>query len=128
MIAHDSKKQDMLRLIRSYQQKISGMDLVATKGTGLLIHGWLGLPVTLVNSGSEGGDEEIAALVARGQVWAVIFLREPLTAQTHEPDVSALLRICDVHNVPLATNPATAKAVLNFIFQQHYAKPELALV
>ncbi len=79
------------------------------------------LPVTLVASGPHGGDQQIGALVSRGEVEAVIFLRDPLTAQPHEPDISALLRICDVHNVPLATNVATAEMLLRFLLEQRKA-------
>ena len=76
-----------------------------------------GLPVTLMQSGPLGGDQQIGALVASNIVKAVIFLRDPLTAQPHEPDITALLRVCDVHNVPLATNLATAEAVLRLLFE-----------
>jgi methylglyoxal synthase len=65
-----------------------------------------------------GGDQQIGAMVAGGELEAVIFLRDPLAAQPHEPDISALMRVCDVHNVPLATNLATAEAVLSFIFKK----------
>jgi methylglyoxal synthase len=70
-----------------------------------------------MRGGPEGGDQQIGALVATGEVDAVIFLRDPLTAHPHEPDVSALLRVCDVHNVPLATNLATAEAVLHLLLE-----------
>ena len=76
-----------------------------------------GLPVTLMQSGPLGGDQQIGAMVASNSVKAVIFLRDPLTAQPHEPDITALLRVCDVHNVPLATNLATAEAVLHLLFE-----------
>jgi len=76
-----------------------------------------GLPVTLMQSGPLGGDQQIGAMVASNTVKAVIFLRDPLTAQPHEPDITALLRVCDVHNVPLATNLATAEAVLHLLFE-----------
>jgi methylglyoxal synthase len=76
-----------------------------------------GLPVTLLQSGPLGGDQQIGALVANGDVDAVIFLRDPLMAHPHEPDVSALLRVCDVHNVPLATNIASAEAVLHLMVE-----------
>jgi methylglyoxal synthase len=68
-------------------------------------------------SGPMGGDQQVGAMVASGTVQAVIFLRDPLTAQPHEPDIAALLRVCDVHNVPLATNAATAEALLHLIFE-----------
>ena len=128
LIAHDSKKEDMLQMVKKYRDEISRVDVVATKGTGLLIQGRTGLTVTLMSSGPHGGDQQIGALVTHGEVQVVVFLRDPLTAQAHEPDISALLRICDVHDVPLATNLATADVVLSSIFRQHYAKAEPALV
>ena len=127
LIAHDSKKEDMLRLVKKYQDELGKVDLVATRSTGMLIQGRTGLPVTLMNSGPHGGDQQIGALVAQDKVQAVIFLRDPLTAQPHEPDISALLRICDVHNVPLATNLATAETLLNSLLQQDYVELEPTL-
>jgi methylglyoxal synthase len=85
---------------------------VATGNTGALVEQVTGLDVERVAHGPEGGDLIIGGRVALGQIAAVIFFRDPLTAQPHEPDVSALLRVCDVHNVPLATNPATAEAII----------------
>ena len=117
LIAHDSKKEDLVCLVKSYKQQLAGLDLVATRGTGQLIQSRVGLPVTLMQSGPRGGDQQIGALVANGDVRAVIFLRDPLMAQPHEPDISALLRICDVHNVPLATNLTSSEAVLHFLFE-----------
>ena len=117
LIAHDSKKDDMICLVKAHQKELADLDLVATRGTGQLIESRVGLPVTLVQSGPHGGDQQIGALVANGDVRAVIFLRDPLLAQPHEPDISALLRICDVHNVPLATNLATAEAALHLLFE-----------
>ena len=115
LIAHDSKKKDMVRLVKAHKKNLAKLDLVATRGTGQAIKARAGLAVTLVQSGPLGGDQQIGALVANGDVRAVIFLRDPLTAHPHEPDVSALLRVCDVHNVPLATNLATAEAVLHLV-------------
>ena len=115
LIAHDSKKEDMILLLKAHQDELSQLDLVATRGTGQLIQGRTTLPVTLMHSGPYGGDQQIGALIANGDVRAVIFLRDPLMAQPHEPDISALLRICDVHNVPLATNLAAAEAVLHLL-------------
>ena len=117
LIAHDSKKADLICLAKAHQQGLSELELVATRGTAQLIQSRAGLPVTLMQSGPHGGDQQIGALVAGGDVRAVIFLRDPLMAQPHEPDISALLRICDVHNVPLATNLATAEAVLHLLFE-----------
>jgi methylglyoxal synthase len=118
LVAHDSKKEDMVRLVKAHKENLAKLDLVATRGTGQAIQARAGLPVTLVQSGPNGGDQQIGALIASGVVNAVIFLRDPLTAHPHEPDVSALLRVCDVHNVPLATNIASAEAVLYLLLKQ----------
>jgi methylglyoxal synthase len=118
LVAHDSKKEDMVRLVKAHKEKLAGLDLVATRGTGQAILARAGLAVTLVQSGPHGGDQQIGAMVVNGDVNAVIFLRDPLTAHLHEPDVFALLRVCDVHNVPLATNIASAEAVLCLLSKQ----------
>jgi methylglyoxal synthase len=108
----------MVQLVKVNREKLIDLDIVATRTTGRLIQEKTGLPVTLLQSGPHGGDQQIGALVANGDVMAVIFLRDPLMAHPHEPDVSALLRVCDVHNVPLATNIASAEAVLHLLFEQ----------
>jgi methylglyoxal synthase len=115
LIAHDAKKDDMVVFIRAHKAELSDSILIATKSTGQLIHERTGLPVQLLLSGALGGDLQVGALVANGAVDAVIFLRDALTAHPHEPDVAALLRVCDVHNVPLATNLTTAEAVLHLM-------------
>ena len=117
LIAHDAKKDDMVQLIKAHLTDITEIDLIATRSTGQYIEKRTGRPVTLVLSGPIGGDQQIGALVANGEVDAVIFLRDPLTAHPHEPDVTALLRVCDVHNVPLATNLTTAEAVLHLMVE-----------
>ena len=118
LIAHDAKKADMVYLVQAHREEFSQLNLVATGTTGKFIQGRIGLPVRLMKSGPQGGDQQIGALVASGEVQAVIFLRDPLTAHPHEPDVSALVRLCDVHNIPLATNLATAEAVVDLIFDR----------
>jgi len=115
LIAHDAKKEDMVQLVKAHKEELSRANLVATRSTGQLVMGRTRLPVTLMQSGPMGGDQQIGALVANEDVDAVIFLRDPLTAHPHEPDVSALLRVCDVHGIPLATNIATAEAVLHLL-------------
>jgi methylglyoxal synthase len=115
LVAHDAKKDDLVQLVKMHKEELAEVDLVATRNTGQLIQERTGLPVTLLQSGPLGGDQQIGALIASEEVNAVIFLRDPLTAHPHEPDVSALLRVCDVHNVPVATNLATAEAVLHLI-------------
>jgi methylglyoxal synthase len=124
LIAHDSKKEDIVRLVKAHKENLAGLDLVATRGTGQAVQARAGLAVTLVQSGPHGGDQQIGALVANGDVSAVIFLCDPLMAHPHEPDVSALLRVCDVHNVPLATNTASAEAVLYLLSKQLEALEE----
>jgi len=115
LVAHDSKKDDLVQLVKAHKEELAEADLVATRSTGQLIQKRTELPVTLLQSGPLGGDQQIGALIANGEVSAVIFLRDPLAAHPHEPDVSALLRVCDVHNVPLATNLGTAEAVLHLM-------------
>lgn len=115
LVAHDSKKDDMVQLVKAHREQLVDIDLVATRGTGQLIQELTGLPVRLIQSGPLGGDQQIGAMVANGDVQAVIFLRDPLTSHPHEPDVSALLRVCDVHDIPLATNLTTAEAILHLM-------------
>lgn len=117
LIAHDGKKEEMVKLAREHKEQLAQLSLVATRSTGQLVREGTGLPITLVNSGPMGGDQQIGGMVASGVVKAVIFLRDPLMAQPHEPDIAALMRVCDVHNVPLATNMATAEAVMHLIFE-----------
>jgi len=88
---------------------------VATATTGALLAAQLGLEVERVASGPQGGDLEIGAMIVRGDVQAVVFFRDPLTAHPHEPDIQAVMKACDVHDVPLATNRATAEIVLERI-------------
>lgn len=115
LIAHDDKKDDMIAFVRRHRQVLAREPLVATHTTGSLIEGATGLTITKTLSGPLGGDLQIGALIATGQVRAVIFLRDPLTAHPHEPDISALMKVCDTHNVPLATNVATADLILDHV-------------
>ncbi len=115
LIAHDTKKEDMVQLVKAHKEELAKVTLLATRSTGQLIMGRTRLPVTLMQSGPMGGDQQIGAMVANEDIDAVIFLRDPLTAHPHEPDVSALLRVCDAHGIPLATNIATAEAVLHLL-------------
>jgi methylglyoxal synthase len=115
LVAHDAKKDDMVSLIKAHRDDLAEVDLVATRDTGQLIQKRIGLPVMLLQSGPLGGDQQIGALIASGEVDAVIFLRDLVTADPREPDASALARLCDIHNVPLATNLATAEAVLRLM-------------
>jgi methylglyoxal synthase len=112
LIAHDKKKDDMIRFSTAYKQIFSKHKLFATGTTGKKIMEATGLQIHRFQSGPYGGDQEIGALIAKNEMDMVIFLRDPLTAQPHEPDVSALLRLCDVYGVPLATNMGTAEVLI----------------
>ena len=112
LIAHDAKKDDMAALACRFKRVLSAFPLVGTGETGKRIEEAAGLAVQKMLPGPLGGDQQIGSMVASGDVAAVIFLRDPLTAQPHEPDVSALLRLCDVHSVPLATNVTSAQILL----------------
>ena len=115
LVAHDAKKDDMVYLMKAHQDELAEVDLVATRDTGQLVQKRIGLPVILLQSGALGGDQQVGAMIASGEVDVVIFLRDALTADFREPDVSPLARLCDIHNVPVATNLATAEALLHLI-------------
>jgi methylglyoxal synthase len=112
LIAHDKKKDDMITLAAEYLDFLRGCTLVATGTTGGRLANELGLTIDRKHSGPFGGDLQIGALLVDGLVDAVIFLRDPMTPQPHEPDINALVRACDVHNVACATNVSTAHLVL----------------
>lgn len=112
LIAHDRKKQTMLNFAKDKMMILSQYNLIATATTGDLIADNTELIVTRLLSGPLGGDLQIGAKIADGEVILVIFLRDPLTAQPHEPDINALLRVCDVHNVPVATNLESAQMLI----------------
>jgi len=104
LIAHDRKKDVMIAFARQHQDILAQHNLVATATTGRLIKENTELAITTYLSGPLGGDLQIGSLIACQKIDMVIFLRDPLTAQPHEPDITALLRVCDVHEVPVATN------------------------
>jgi len=112
LVAHDNKKPKMIQFVEKHKDILSKHDLCATGTTGLRINEATGLVVERFLSGPIGGDQQIGAQVALDKIDLVIFLRDPLTAQPHEPDVLALLRVCDVHQVPLATNVTSAEILL----------------
>ena len=111
LIAHDARKADMVAFVKDHLHILNKMNLVATGTTGTHIEK-TGLNVLCKLSGPLGGDAQIAAMAAEGKLQAIFFFRDPLGKHPHEPDVQMLLRICDVHNVPLATNLATASYLL----------------
>ena len=112
LIAHDKKKNEIIELAKKYKDVLARYDLYATGTTGTLIMGETGLTIERMNSGPKGGDQQIGAMLAKGELDLIIFLRDPLTAQPHEPDVSALLRLGDVQRIPLATNVNSATIML----------------
>jgi methylglyoxal synthase len=112
LISHDAKKVDMLAFAGKNENFLKKCDLIATKGTGHLINKKTGLEVREMMSGPEGGDLQIGGLVASEEIDLVIFLRDPLAKQPHDPDISALIKVCDVHNIPLATNLSSAEILL----------------
>ncbi len=112
LIAHDKKKEEMIEFSKRHKETLGKYELVATGTTGKKVSEATGLEVKRYLSGPYGGDQQLGGRIAEGKIDLVIFLRDPLTAQPHEPDVSALLRVCDVHNVPVVTNIATAELVI----------------
>ncbi len=112
LIAHDKKKDDIIELAKEFKDVLANHELYATGTTGTLIMGETALKIHRMKSGPLGGDQQIGAMLADGNLDLVIFLRDPLTAQPHEPDVSALLRLCDVQKIPLSTNTSSAKIML----------------
>ena len=112
LIAHDKKKNDIIQLAIKYVDVLAEHVLYATGTTGALIMGETGLKINRMKSGPLGGDQQIGSMIAESQLDLVIFLRDPLTSQPHEPDVNALLRLCDVTSTPLSTNIASAEVML----------------
>ena len=112
LIAHDKKKQKMIALCEKYKDVLAKHTLYATGTTGLMVMGATGLEISQMKSGPLGGDQQIGSMVAEGKLDLIVFLRDPLTSQPHEPDVSALLRLCDVQKIPLATNESSARIML----------------
>ena len=115
LIAHNKKKDDMIALAIKYKDTLAEHELVATGTTGALIMGETGLKIQRMKSGPLGGDQQIGSMVAEGKLDLIVFLRDPLTSQPHEPDVSALLRLCDVQSIPLATNVKSAEIMLGAV-------------
>jgi methylglyoxal synthase len=118
LIAHDKKKDDMIALAEEYREFLASCTLSATGTTGGRLVKEVGLEVTRMHSGPVGGDLQIGAQLVNGEVDCVIFLRDPMTPQPHEPDINALVRACDVHNIPCATNVSTAHLVLSQLMRR----------
>ncbi len=113
LIAHDGKKADILQFANDNREALLKCNLIATRTTGKLLKEKVGLKVKCYMSGPMGGDAEIAALVANKKVNAVIFITDPLDAHPHDPDIHGLMRVCNVHNIPLASNIATAQLIIS---------------
>lgn len=122
LIAHDKKKDDMIKLATKYRDVLAKHTLYATGTTGKLIMQETGLDIHCMKSGPLGGDQQIGSMLADDKLDLVIFLRDPLTAQPHEPDVSALLRLCDVQGIPLATNLKSAEIMLYAVDNDTFKK------
>ena len=120
LIAHDKKKDDMVELASEFADVLRQCILVATGTTGKRLHDEVGLTVERKMSGPYGGDLQIGAELVEGKIDGVIFLRDPMTPQPHEPDINALVRACDVHNIPCATNLTSARLMLSQLVPHHH--------
>ncbi|ASV69215.1 methylglyoxal synthase [Cytobacillus kochii] len=112
LIAHDKKKNDIVNFSKAYQVILSQHQLFATGTTGLRLQQEANLTVHRFQSGPLGGDQQIGSMIAQNKMDLVLFFRDPFTAQPHEPDITALIRLCDVYAVPLATNMGTAEVLI----------------
>lgn len=113
IIAHDSKKELMVQFCIAYSSVLSQHSLLATGTTGKLVSEATGLPITRFLSGAQGGDQQIAARVGCNEIDLLLFFRDPITVKAHEPNEGILLRLCDMHSIPVATNIATAEVLIH---------------
>lgn len=113
LIAHDGKKQEMLKWCEANKENLSKHQLAGTGTTARMITDHVGLQVKGYNSGPLGGDQQIGAKIVEGNIDMVIFFSDPLAAQPHDPDVKALLRIAQVYDIPIANNKATADFMIH---------------
>lgn len=123
LIAHDGKKADLTSFVHKNVDLLRRFRLVATGTTGKMLQDQLALDVHRYHSGPLGGDVQIAAAIVEGEIFAVIFFVDPLDKHPHEPDIQTLLRACNVHNVPLATNETTARCVIAHHSVEDMAEP-----
>ena len=128
LVAHDRMKDRMVMLATEFSALLQQHTLMATGTTGGRLQAEVGLSVERLLSGPLGGDLQIGARLSVGQVDAVVFLRDPMTAQPHEPDINALVRACDVHNVPCATNVATARMLLDDLARRTDSPASITMV
>ncbi len=113
LIAHDAKKELMAQFCIAYCGILSRHNICATGTTGKIVAEATGLKIQRYLSGSQGGDQQIGSAIACNEIDLLLFFRDPLTAKPHEPKEETLLRLCDVHSVPVATNIATAEALIH---------------
>ncbi|WP_200930707.1 methylglyoxal synthase [Bacillus sp. FJAT-28004] len=124
-IAHDRKKEEIVNFVIAYEKVFVGHQLFSTGTTGTRIMEQTNLSIHRFMSGPLGGDQQIGAMVAQNEMDLIIFLRDPLMAQPHEPDIIALLRLCDVQGIPVATNVATAELLVKALERGDFAWREL---
>ena len=115
LVAHDAKKEELIEFAKRHRDVLSRQRLIATGTTGELLRREVGLPVSRTQSGPLGGDLQIGGKIVDKEIKAVIFLRDPLTAHPHDPDIAALMKVCDIHNIPLATNLASADILVFYL-------------
>ena len=113
LIAHDSRKELLAQFCTAYVRILSQNELVATGVTGKVVHDACGLPVRCLYPGARGGAEQISSMIACGEVDMLLFFRDPVNAKPDEPNVVTLLRLCDMHTIPVATNIATAEVLIH---------------
>ena len=113
LIAHDKKKNEIIELAKKYKDVLARYDLYATGTTGTLIMGETGLTIERMNSGPKGGDQQIAARIAFNEIDLLLFFRDSLQTAAQESSDKNLLRLCDMHNIPVATNIATAEVLIH---------------
>ncbi|MBW7459093.1 methylglyoxal synthase [Paenibacillus sepulcri] len=124
-IAHDRKKEEMVNFVIAYEYVFKDHTLYSTGTTGTRIMEQTGLSIHRFMSGPLGGDQQIGAMVAQNEMDLIIFLRDPLMAQPHEPDIIALLRLCDVQGIPVATNIATGELLVHSLERGEFGWREL---
>jgi len=113
LVAHDNKKPDLIEWARFNQRLLVAHDLVATGTTGTLLEDELGVGIMKLQSGPLGGDQQLGALIADGEIDILVFFWDPLEPQPHDPDVKALLRLAVVWNIPIACNRASADFMIS---------------
>ena len=115
LIAHDKKKDSLVEFVKENEDFFSSAKMCSTGTTGTRIMSETSLHIERLSSGPLGGDQEIGAMLPKNDIDAIFFFRDPLTAQPHEPDVNALLRLCDVYEIPVATNMGSARALIEYL-------------